>query len=264
MSTSSNGFPKSVVIKSAPNWLHLGRQQAYRPAGQQKSAFQIFDGLLSYLSGLSRQRLIPSWNGLRLKSNTLYWSSCGASSAMPSLNNTLLFDQEPSVFISTSFQRGPQPHMKLIYLQRNNLIILCHSLPFQQPLYGSRDTISSYQELHSYFYLSSQSWSRSLVSSFNAHSSFGPRWAARLAILRSCLPDSARVRQNSIIGRDLLSAGNCPKDWKNKFPQDVLLLSRSSYIWFIPCSGNAFSISQVKCDLSYYESLWANPTFSRF
>ena len=151
MSTSSNGFPKSVVIKSAPNWLHVGRRQAYRPAGQQKSAFQIFDGLLSYLSGLSRQRLIPSWNGLRLKSNTLYWSSCGASSAMPSLNNTLLFDQEPSVFISTSFQRGPQPHMKLIYLQRNNLIILCHSLPFQQPLYGSRDTISSYQELHSYF-----------------------------------------------------------------------------------------------------------------
>ena len=88
--TLSNGFPKSVVIKSSPNWLHLGRQQAYRPGGQQKSAFQICDGLLSYLSGLSRQRLIPSWNGLRLKSNALCWSSCGASSAMPILNNTLL------------------------------------------------------------------------------------------------------------------------------------------------------------------------------
>ena len=161
---------------------------------------------------------------------------------------------------------------------------MCHSLPFQQPLYSSmsfekawgnitsiliysiRDAIALYQEIHSSFYLSSQSWSRSLVSSFNAHSSFGPRWAASRAILRSCLPDShsARVRQNSIIGRDLLSAGNCPKDWKNKFPQDVLLLSRPSFIWFIPCSGKAFSISQVKCDLSYYESLWANPTFSRF
>ena len=205
MSTSSNGFPKSVVTKSAPNWLHLGRQQAYRPAGQQKSAFQIFDGLLSYLSGLSRQRLIPSWNGLRLKSNTLYWSSCGASSAMPSLNNTLLFDQEPSVFISTSFQRGPQPHMKLIYLQRNNLIILCHSLPFQQPLYGSRDTISSYQELHSYFYLSSQSWSRSLVPSFNAHSSFGPPWLGR----SSRFPSPAACLTQPEFDRTALLGGIC-------------------------------------------------------
>ena len=88
---------------------------------------------------------------------------------------------------------------------RKDLIILCHSLPFQQPLYSSmsfekawgnitsiliysiRDAIALYQEIHSSFYLSSQSWSRSLVSSFNAHSSFGPRWAASRAILRQLL-----------------------------------------------------------------------------